>query len=1398
VNHFIAEPRMTASSLLGDLYVVGTDHNVGTWDGVGVHNLGDLGGWKIQQLTFDSDGAMWCVGTEYNVGKWNGQGWDDKGKMGGWSIQQILFDREGTLWCVGTDHNVGKWNGHGWEDKGQMGGWWIQQILFDADGVMWCVGTDHNVGTWNGHGWEDKGYMGGWWIQQLLFDADGTMWCVGTEHNVGKWNGSGWDDLRSTFKWDVVWITWRPQETASAFENWTVPVPVSASAPASCLAYGMVWRSAGGTLYGFDHFTGKQTYAINKFGADQTVRSVQPYDGGLLVYASDGYLYKANLTTDAKPTKVAYVEAEPFWMMAYRGSVYLASRDGGLQRVPPSSEDFQPSSNDWITLPYEAGAIAGAPSIGSGYLLIPMRYSQVNVINAVTFNGLWSAKVPWADGYLSYLAEMRTSFNGEYFCVASGDREVSAVSVTRQKIAWTKSFAADIGAQPICDSKYCCVSLKSGQLLVLSIIDGSIIKTISLPGIYDRLVMEEGILYGALDPHGYSGSLPIGVANSVFALDVATGAVAVARTGSAATVIATENGVFYYHSDDAVTASRLGQLLRTFYAEATLLQDFDFSSGASGSPKKPLINTEITIFNNDGTPQPAQHVRVGATAPATIESRGETYSVGPLAYASIPTGADGRLRIAIRAGNSNDQNQFRDGLTSPALTLFTTFMGANQRILIRPDAQLHDKLAGMKDDALATAVDYEQKPILRDKYQDKQKAVGSATQMVKATLSMVKTSVDQRNRRRATRDDYLAPGCDTEVICCCHDKDYAVPVICTRNFAFDLDQSTFKGDLDERQTQEWLEAHQATGPVKRGWDDYFWEAIKNGTAAITRAIIYAKKEAANAVKALVTAVINGARQTFELLLETIEQAANVVHGIFNEIVDSIGKVLQAFSFAFSWPAIVDLKNQIKVKTNTSWDAVLKPASPGQPSQYDRAATAALTAIDTFRDTADQAFEQIKGRFGGKSVAEERKQAIGDKNPAAGGSTDNWLQAKLSDNLLSERALPRPGGQTRAAAIPDIPHFDMPDGVIEDLQGLIPRLGKVVTPDEEAHLRRIGDDLAPGSGLDVFTAAVSAIIEIIHGAVDIAIKLAKEALETLLRIIKSVLMAAREFVEKEIKIPFISELYEHVVGGPLTILDLSALLIAVPLSLVIAATTLNDRHAELTPRVLAGLSPRGTEQIVVGAAAGVGQILWAFFSTSFEFFNLYVEERKEAPPLLLQLLQGISVFLLAFLLIVVRGLSLASEILEARSPENREDGQPDWIRVLKLWGPSMLTAAVDFVTAVVKAWVINHENPEKYKGLQASMVYISVGGGAFFALVDAVTASVTIKFEGADDYLEFISHLSEDVALWVRVASLWIRKAPGTVQWQIGLLAATLVLLTASGLFKVGGSLAKIGERSAMA
>ena len=62
----------TQFSVAGNLIAVGTDGNVGTWNGFSMDNRGDVGGWTLKMLTFDPSGTMWSVGTQSNVGKWTG------------------------------------------------------------------------------------------------------------------------------------------------------------------------------------------------------------------------------------------------------------------------------------------------------------------------------------------------------------------------------------------------------------------------------------------------------------------------------------------------------------------------------------------------------------------------------------------------------------------------------------------------------------------------------------------------------------------------------------------------------------------------------------------------------------------------------------------------------------------------------------------------------------------------------------------------------------------------------------------------------------------------------------------------------------------------------------------------------------------------------------------------------------------------------------------------------------------------------------------------------------------------------------------------------------------------------------------------------------------------------
>lgn len=42
-------------------------------------------------LAFDKDKTMWTIGTESNIGRWNGTSWEDMGIVGQWTMNWLYF-----------------------------------------------------------------------------------------------------------------------------------------------------------------------------------------------------------------------------------------------------------------------------------------------------------------------------------------------------------------------------------------------------------------------------------------------------------------------------------------------------------------------------------------------------------------------------------------------------------------------------------------------------------------------------------------------------------------------------------------------------------------------------------------------------------------------------------------------------------------------------------------------------------------------------------------------------------------------------------------------------------------------------------------------------------------------------------------------------------------------------------------------------------------------------------------------------------------------------------------------------------------------------------------------------------------------------------------------------------
>ncbi|MEZ2337529.1 hypothetical protein AB6735_17925 [Mucilaginibacter sp. RCC_168] len=1008
----------------------------------------------------------------------------------------------------------------------------------------------------------------------------------------------------------------------SLIKNWSTTDPIGPFF-SSCIANHEIWYCSARGLYGFDQFTGLQQHSFVTFGNKEgtVVQYVQPFEEGVLVACSDAGFYYIDLSaTPPVPVHVASLKADDsvLWMEARFGSVYAYSTKNGLMRLPAKTEN-QPAIIGGIekgTPPY--------PVLGSEGIYWA-KGKQLNIYDQATLNKQHSLKLS-GNG----IPGIRSSCAGQVVCVVTNkekpNKTISAISTgDKPKVLWTTSLKVSVNESSalLTDEQYCYVPLVNGSLMVLDIFTGDQAKyngkqvgPFELGGaIQKQVLQQEGILYVAVEESATAGC--------VYAINLQTGIMVKMKTGLFPILLAIDNGVLYYVDQTtdqygdlfyAIHSVRMSTLAREFYAETILMQEMEFPGQKTGvvtAPvKKARVITEITLFDESGSPRLLQHVRFGATGPAILQCQGIDYTVGPSTYADITTDANGRIRLSMKPGYTDSKGKFHDGLACPGLTMFTTFMASDLSILIRPEAQLHDVLAGVTKDTLVNGKDFNGNPVVKKEYRNNDGAMTDVAKAISTTAVMVKQSVEHKNKLlSAGGQRYLAKGCNMDTICCCADGNYHCPVLCTNNFSFDLGNSTKRNDnpafadqLTDAQVQQWLNDHPlTTDPAPMGWDD-FWDAVKSGAAAISDAIVYTAKK----VQARISAIINNIEHTIDLVIDTLEKAILVAQGIFNTIAGAINKVIEMFSFLFEWQDILETKDMLKLQVSNALDTLLKPAGKGKKSLFDEMkekGDSVFTGLKSKVDSGLKSLEDKIGNYSGKSTQDEMAKKSGMANPAQGGANANWLQAKLNEQVISSEAIQKQArlldnsGQLSGAMFPEI---KLPDSLSNEMEKLLKELQKKVTGDAKKTLEEIQSNIFGNVG-DLFSSTMKFFIELLRGAVDIAIDIVQAVFDTIMILLKGLIVVLQGYITQHLpNIPFISDLYRYITitpkkpqGDVLTMLDLVCLLIAIPTQLIVKLVSPSTYNA--TPALSKTSDASSKVAPILSIASGVGEIIWAGFS-----------------------------------------------------------------------------------------------------------------------------------------------------------------------------------------------------------
>jgi hypothetical protein len=1256
----------------GRIYVVATQDDAGHWQADGrilstpgtsyaaIVPVTDAQGW-LQLLGLGTDGRAYWVASLSD-------GWSQQGEPIGnpthrYTALAAALSNGGNLQVMGlgTDRKIYL---AAWQDKKQA--WHVREqddgrvgkndrpyatvaahIGADRNLQVVCLGTDGKAylaayqdkdGAWHAPSSKSSGPIGDpMTVYRTLALASGdhadtthpgSLQVVGL--GAGE-NNDGIPYLVASQARDGRWHAGQPLgRVRSPLVNWEATT--GQGVVGGCIAFGRFWVTQGNSVLSFDVISGAPGPTLSGFGDNARPRVVRPYGGLLAVGCDDGIVYNMDPETGQGHIEVVDLQEPAWWMESHDGALFVAGN--GIFRIGPDGNTSVCAQGD---------IVSGTPAVADGILYVPVHpphlKPSVDAFDATTLAKLWSVT---ADG-----------IPGPVFC--DGAR---------------LCFATDRKSLYVCDAASGALVTPRGRPIGLD-------DTTGIAPVYSngRCYVAFRNLVQAIDPTGkapgrrfapvtHPAGAPILNAHGVL-FYACEGQICLIDTGEATETMETyqasafppflaayQDGALYFADNVNAAAVRLDEMIHQYYADASLIQDFDFSKGARTPGMAPNFQVDVTLFDKDGSPRGGQPVRLTATAPTTVTYQGRTMPLSATDFVDVATDGAGRFRIAVAAGACDRNGKLHQGLTAPELLLTSPFMDPRMRFVIRPNGQLQGQLATITKDQLRNATGYDKKPVLKDQYRTG-KSLDAATGAINQTAGMVRTSMTDA-RRRSAGEMYCSSDCDMAVACCMPSDDPGCRVVCDQSFSFKLsgDQAHFRR-LSAAEAE--VAAADLAGSVAMlgDWDD-FWDDVTSGAARVTSAVIQA---VADGAQASIHYITEAGEKLVKGVISAIEQATLLVQGIFKEIATAIQRVVEAVSFLFDWAKILDVHDSISDEVTQIWKSLKNEAGGVSLDGIKSALETKLGTLNTekkqgkLKAQVDKAFGSSKSAVGNRSVLSLQSEAAGKSKSVAAPVQGNWLQAKMQDNIAAT-VMPGPSHSLAAGAM-SWPDFDPGDNVKGLFDEFLSKVGDSVAADYRKTIDAIREDLHLQSGTGLLARGLSVVFDIMSGLVDIAIDVGQAVIGLLMDLLKALIEAATAFVAHPVDIPFLSDLYEWATRGhKLTLLDLFSLIVAVPTAFALKLISREPAYAsKLSAEAPARRTPRadGRPPLPVGwltVAAGCAQAGWGILSGFLAAMDVATQGQGDRN----RMWKDFRVRCLVPSLVVVRGLLAGAIYVHQKQPD----------------------------------------------------------------------------------------------------------------------------------------------------
>lgn len=541
-------------------------------------------------------------------------------------------------------------------------------------------------------------------------------------------------------------------------------------------------------------------------------------------------------------------------------------------------------------------------------------------------------------------------------------------------------------------------------------------------------------------------------------------------------------------------------------------------------------STDLMVFDATGAPMPNAPIQVWAASQTQIVVNGASYTIDAHTPANLSCSSSGTLSITQGTGI----------LGIPALQInVVSQMPSGQGIALEQYAGVQQRLETVTGTDLMNAKTADGQYLLQSQYRTVEQTDSLATAFNQC-MALTSNPVQARNTQHALlgkapkRGVSCVDGGTPDLL-----RRIAVPTTSTHwQLDFRGGKPTYR-DLSADEAHQLLlhkrASHVASSQALGGFLDWvgsigdFVQGVVDGVVSVVDTIITA---VGNAVNAAITFVVNGVTYLFETVVEFIDQAFDLVEVFFAQVQVIFQQIFEWLGFIFSWPDILRTHDALSY-TMTQFLGFLPGAVAGIQSLFDQGIATAKSEIASI-------FDQLVASVGATASLGSYTESQTPSEPvySAGNANNIVLNATLENSSSAS--------QTTTVVPPNASPWDTLTQQIETWTNSVqqdPAFASALS-----YMQNLG-----GNPDQIFAQLISALLRVAQGLANAMLSGAQAIVDGLLQLVQDFLATLQQQFTAEWNIPFVTQFYAWLTNGsPLTLADLTALILAIPSTIIYKA------------------------------------------------------------------------------------------------------------------------------------------------------------------------------------------------------------------------------------------------------